>query len=458
MAIAIRSELELPTLRILLDPQRRNFSEAVFQVVVGRATPQEVARCQLEDLGMPNTLTGRNPVEGKQLTIPEDVVTAIQEAVSGLKSPLPPHRALWLEFPSPRGFLYVMPWERLLEPLDRPLFRLPNHLVRPQVPGDTLEVALCSSAPMAKSAFVPPYHLAMLAEHYQSIPQRAVTVHVFTDERWFPEMRDTFADNPSVVVYDPDAARRYDLPERDPQVATVGGVSSPWLQWMRDVTGDKPIDFVHFVTHGYLSGDLGAIALASSPVVKTDQHWSRFIGSVELDMFMSQVGAWGLGLTSPPHNFSEAGLRALADSIALIRSGVAITHISDRDPDGAQLGAVLQAVFAPDVDLTPVPGVTCWTHPLFTEVPDTSYEAAGIDDSSSMFATDTMKTALAEADTASWVASASRVLETQQMRWLPDSADEAPDLAAVTALQNVAALVERHVNQAYPQQFEGGAS
>ena len=57
----------------------------------------------------------------------------------------------------------------------------------------------------------------------------------------------------------------------------------------------KPLDFVHFVGHGYLSGDRGAIAVATSPTVNTDQQWSRFIGSVELNTFLSQVGAWGLG-------------------------------------------------------------------------------------------------------------------------------------------------------------------
>ena len=229
---------------------------------------------------------------------------------------------------------------------------------------------------------------------------------------------------------------------------------------MRDATGEKPLDFVHFVTHGYLAGDQGAIALATSPVVNTDRQWSRFIGSVELDTFMSQVGAWGLGLTGPAHNFSEAGLRQLADAVALIRPGVTITHSSDRDSDAAQLGMMLQTIFAPGSPLEhPLPAVTCWVHPEFVDIPDTYLEELNLNvDGGSVFVTDATKAALAESNTASWVASASRVLETQQMRWLPDSADVAPDPAAVTALKNVADLVERHVNTAYPQQQGGGDS
>ena len=77
MAMQIRSDLALPTLRILIDPQRRNFAEAVFQVVVGRDTPREVTRCSLGDLGLPTTLTGMNPVDDGRLTIPRNVVAAL---------------------------------------------------------------------------------------------------------------------------------------------------------------------------------------------------------------------------------------------------------------------------------------------------------------------------------------------------------------------------------------------
>ena len=69
----IRSDLDLPTLRILLDPQRTSFTEAVFQVVRGRDAPSEVARCSLGDLGLPNTLTGLRPVDDDRLTVPPRV-------------------------------------------------------------------------------------------------------------------------------------------------------------------------------------------------------------------------------------------------------------------------------------------------------------------------------------------------------------------------------------------------
>ena len=50
---------------------------------------------------------------------------------------------------------------------------------------------------------------------------------------------------------------------------------------------------------------------------------------------------------------------------------------------------------------------------------------------------------------AAWVASATRYLEAQQVRWFPDAPGERVDGAAVTALSSVAALVEKHVNREY---------
>ena len=461
MAMQIRSDLDLPTLRILIDPQRTNFTEAVFQVVRGRDTPSEVARCSLRDLGLPNALTGMHPVDDDRLTVPPTVVAALQEAVGrvGL-SPLPPKSALWLEFPSPRGFLYIMPWGRLLEPLGRPLFRLPNHLVRPQAPGRTLEVAICASAPMAKSAFEPPRILEPLVTQYLTKTARDVTVHVFTDDSWFAAVRALFNNSglPGVVVHDPAEAAGFEPPSRAARFGTSEQLCSPWLLWMRATMGTKPLDFVHFVSHGYLSGHRGAIAVASSPTVNTDQQLSRFIGSVELNTFLSQVGAWGLGLTGPHDNFSDVGLRELADAIALVRPGVTVTHSIEHDADGAQLGLVLQTIFARGASLDhPLPAISCWVHPQFVEYPDEYHDHLHLNvDGSSAFVANATKAALAESNTESWVASASRVLETQQMRWLPDSTDVEPDQAAVTALRNVADLVERHVSQTYPQPRSAG--
>ena len=183
----IRSDLGLPTLRILLDPARTT-SAVVFQVVRGRDTPQEVVRCTLEDLGLPENLTGSDSVRDSRLTVPPWVLDTLTTAAADLgPSPMAPEAALWLEFPSPRGFLYVVPWERLLAPMGRSMFRLPNHLVRPQAPASALEVAICGSAPLAKAGFQPPPIMMDLATSYLRRTGRDVRVHMFTDAAWVDE-------------------------------------------------------------------------------------------------------------------------------------------------------------------------------------------------------------------------------------------------------------------------------
>jgi hypothetical protein len=450
MAMQIRSDLDLPTLRILLDPERRDFTQAVFQLVRGQGQPYEVARCSIGDLGLPQALTGTPPVDDQALRVPAEVLARLQQSVPGYgPSPVPPANALWLEFPSPRGCLYVMPWERLLAPLGRSMFRLPNYLVRPQAAAQNLEVAICASAPLAKGWFPTASIVEALAAHYFKHTGRDVTLHLFSDAADPPHV--AAPNGPGeVITYDPGAAESYERPRRTARVETSARLTSPWLLWMRDALQGRGLDVVHFVAHGYLSGDRGAVAVATAPTVNSDQRMARFIGATEISTFLSQVGAWGLMLTGPFMNFSEAGLRALADAVAIVRPGVAITHDAGLDPFGEEFGSCLQTVVAQrDMVEHPLPSVTCWAHPAFVAFDDD----AGLHlnpDGSSAFIGPATTDALFSRNTEAWVASASRALERQQVRWLPDSSQQAADPAAVAALRNVADLVERHVGGAYP--------
>ncbi len=454
MAAAIRSALGLPALRILLDPARTDFTQAVFQLVWGRDTPREVARCSIRDLGLPDALVGMRPIVDHTLRVPPDVLASLQVSVPEFgPSPMPPENALWLEFPSPRGSLYMMPWERLLEPLGRSLFRLPNHLVRPQAPGQNLEVAICASAPVAKASFIAPSIVRLLADQYLSSTNHDVTLHLFTDADAYPDLAAAVADHGDrVFTYNPAAASSYERPRRTSSVGAAARLSNPWLLWMRDALQGRPLDFVHFVTHGYLFGDRGAIAVATAPTENIDQRSSRFISAAEINTFLSQVGAWGLTLTGPPMNFSEAGLRGLADTIALMRPGIAMIHDANLDGSGEQFGLCLRTVVArEDVLDRPLPSVTCWVHPAFVEFRGGDHEDLHLNaDGSSAFVGPATIDALSGGETQAWVASASRALEIQQVRWLPDSPEQPADPAAVAALRNVAELVERHVSRAYP--------
>jgi hypothetical protein len=451
MPVLVRSEHDLPTIRVRLGRSARNRSLAVFETVRGRGEPVEVDRCATEDLGLPERMAGGRPLGDGAFRVPDQVLRKLSAKVAELgDSPVPPHDALWLELPNPRGYLHVVPWERLLAPLGRPLLRLPNHPVRPRAPAASLEIALCASAPMAKTAFDAGLTLERLARLWVGRTGHQVTVNLFTDISGYEALQHATADlGPAVVVHDPRAAERYDEPERTTLMRDVGGIANPWLRWILDALGGRALDVLHFATHGYLSGDRGAIALASTPTRNDDRWLSRFVGAAELATLRSQSGAWALALTGPPYNFSGAGLRDLADAIALAHPGVALVSELTLDPDAEQLAEVVELVFgqgaAPSRAL---PGVTCWVHPNFVEYQQDEREALLLtEDGRSSLIKDATLECISGEETPAWVAASTRYLETTQADWLPESAAGERDPDAVAALESVSSLLEQHVSR-----------
>jgi hypothetical protein len=452
----IRSDLDLPTLRILVDARDApGSSEILFQAVRGRATPAEVARCRVSALG-PLDATGALQ-ESRSIALPDEVITALGDAILTLgPAPVPPANAMWLEFPAPRGQLYVLPWERLLAPLGRPFFRLPNHIVRPQAPGNSLDVAICSSAPQAKSEFTPTDLVLSIAERYIEQSGHDVRFLLFVDAEWHDDLVRQAADRGlagRVVIPDPKEAASYTRRMRSSSVGGSSPIENPWLRWMLDAVSGRRLDVVHFATHGFLSGGRGAIAVANAPTENPDAPSARFIGSVELVAFLTQVGAWGLGLSGPPWNYSETGLRELADAVAYVHPGVVLTHsVPDDEPDLSQLGTALQTFLGQPADeVQPLPAVSAWVHPRFVEFPEEEQSMMMLNsDGSSAFISGSTSTALGDRETDAWVAGVTRTLEQLQARWLPSAEGEVADEAAVLALQRVSALLEDSVNSAYP--------
>lgn len=460
MAKKLRSEIDLPTLRISVDLAT---SDAVFAVVRGRRRPTEVARCRLEDLGLPRSAVG--PVDDAALTVPQAIVDLLEQAAEGIgESPLPPHNALWLEFPVPRGLVHVLPWERLLESLGRPLFRLPYHPVRPQKTGTQLDIAICSSSPFRADRFEPPQVLGDLARRYLDIPGRSVTVHLFAGAEWYgPTAEAVLPLGGDVVVHDP---ARGGGDTRRP--GSLRGVANPWLTWIQEGVQGGRLDIVHFATHGSLSDGRGELTLADSPLGNDGS--ATFVESVELVEFLTRVGAVGLVLSSTPGNRGEAGLRELADYIARSRPGVTAVHDLEMDPAAEQFGDGLRAILAPSGRVErPLPAMTAWVHPLFAEVtpgPEAGGESLSPDlleltsglmlrqDGRSAFLQEATREVAIGSDAESWVASASRSIEQLQMNWLPYTTDLPVDQAAVNALTRVAGLLDQQVQLAYPVKSE----
>ncbi|GAA1985280.1 hypothetical protein GCM10009718_23270 [Isoptericola halotolerans] len=473
MAKNLRTEIALPTLRISVDLAR---ADAVFATAHDRARPQEVARCPLRDLGLPSSVDG--PVADAALTVPAEVVARLDRAARELgTSPLPPAQALWLEFPAPRGLVHVLPWERLLASLERPLFRLPYHPVRPQKPGPRLDVAICASSPFRTTAFDPAEVLAHLSAQYLRHAGRDVTVHLFTDAAHHAATR---AAVESMLSYDHTLGAFeppivHEPPGRPRHPSSSHGshaITNPWLTWLSDGVDGGRLDVVHLVAHGSMSSGRGSVALATTPRTEPGTTPARFVEAVELVELLTRVGALGLALSSPPGNRSAAGLRELADDVARVRPGVAAVHDLADDPEARQLGAALRMVFAPSQDQhPPLPAMAAWVHPLFVgrggleayadDVAGPLRELTSTllldEDGRSSFLQPATRRSAAEVDSESWVASASRSIEQLQMAWLPPSLDLPVDRAAVEALDRVAGLLEQHAHLAYPDDPGGAA-
>jgi hypothetical protein len=458
MAIMVRSENDLPTLRVLLDRRARSRSEVVFQTVRGRGTATEVARCSTSELGLPERITAYSMPPDEAFQVPSHVLARVQGAVSGLGIDHGPElKALWLELPSPRGYLYLAPWERMLDQLDYPVLRLPYHTVRPKASSRKLEIAICAGEPERE----PPGHakvLEQLAGRWQREAGHQTTVHVFTDSESFQALATVPANlGTSVVLHDPAQARSFTERERPSRAAAPHAVGNPWLLWIRDALQGRALDVLHFVNRGFLSGDRGAIALAGTPMRSEHDTPSRFLGAAEVCSFMSQVGAWTLMLTGPPANRSGAGLRELADAVAQTHPGVTLVHELSVDPAANQFGEMVSMVFAGGPPVAhPLNGTSTWVHPRFVEYPGETADAFAATDRASLIK-DATTYAIDEAQTPAWVAAGARYLEAQQADWLPSDPDEAADPDAIAALESVSELLDQHVAK-HLRSREGGGS
>jgi hypothetical protein len=336
-------------------------------------------------LGLPARIArggDRGPIP---LRIPEKMRDELRAALNAAGDPA----ALWLHLVRPYAHLGVAPWDRVLtEELGLPVLRLPDFLVPPAKESPhTLDVALCVSQPAAKSPFdARAFIHSMLRDVAAGVPRGRVAVHLFTDAALYGDLRsERGGANPVVLpsqgagelvmwLHDPRGAARYAEPDSVELVGDLpGSMDNPWLLWMRDVMRGRCLDVVHFGCHGYYALDRGAVALAASPVRNDDQGWARFVGAAELDTFLTQTGAWAVAFSSPPGNFSDAGLRHLADDLAQRKPFATIYHDLASDSACRDLAAAYEFLFdTQPMDPEPMRCVSIYCQPcrVTGDVPD----------------------------------------------------------------------------------------
>jgi hypothetical protein len=434
----VRRDHDLPTLRVRLSGEGPDGPTAGLDVLRGWGEARPVTEISTRSLGLADHIRSARDVSESRFRLADTTIAMIVDALHDLDADADAP-AYWLELPSPRGYLHLVPWERLLSPeLGRPLLRLPNYTLRPKAPGSTLRVVLVAGRTLGFAEFDVAYLLDELTTAWTAAVDRDVIVDVFVDADSYREVRYRLRDQPGVTVHD-----RRRPPDSLPDARGDDAMARPWLDWVGASLGGTATDVIHLVGHGHISGDRGALVLPAAPV---DSTADRFIGPVLVNEAMSRLGAWSLLLSGVPDNHCRPGLRDLADAASQARSGVVLLHEATAAEPAAELDPALRMVFGGLPPERSLPGITCWSHPSFVAFPasrSSSWQLCDPDGTSSLI-TDAAHDALTWPDTPTWVAAGARALETLQAEWTPADGSRL-DPQAEAALKAVSQLFDEHV-------------
>lgn len=427
MAMVLKRKHNLVALKVTLET-RRDTARVRFELEVTedhdpRTIWEETVAADMIGLtSRPGSEPSNAGVDNFQL--PLKVTEPIKQALRNI----PYDGPVWLHLVKPYGALGVIPWERLLAAVGNPILRLPDALAdAPAEVRRTLDIILCTSRPAAKEAFDAPYYVGQMAKQIVgAVDGRRVRIHVFADLDCTRELKpvvDAAGLSDHVFIVDPETARDYSAPkspsESSPSESSPSEPSpsqssrpqpfaSPWLGWMHDSMRGRSVDVVHFLCHGYLADNSGALAFAEAPVPNQSLEWRRFVGAGELGRFLLRVGAWSVAFSSPDRNYSERGLRALADEFAQVRPGPVLHHDCHDDPKFQQLAGAYHFLYGAErSEPRPTPAIALCCQPSLVTGEETEAE------------TTLSKSARAIRDTGmeelpAWIATAHRFIEQKE--------------------------------------------
>ncbi len=361
MAMALKRQYDLTVLKTELVDAPREESRVRFTLegkVQGELKSLATWTTPTKSLGLSERFDARASLrQGPTAQLPSEL---LQGLGGFLNEDAESDRTLWVHLVKPYGVLRFVQWEKLLgAALGVPILMLPDFIFPPpRETRGTLEVVLCGSAPHGHEEGSVLHHLRQAVDRILEASVRRTRIHVFVDKDLAPPLRSHWAasgqlDN-SVLLHAHAIAARYvaeDLPSR--LLDRTDSIRSPWLLWMREALRGRSVDVLHFICHGYLSRERGALLFAQSPLERTDRYLSGPVSAAELQCFLNQVGAWSTVFSSLPDNYSEPGLRALADEIAQGRPGPLMMHNLGEDPRAEHLAPAYRFLYAPE--RTPIP-------------------------------------------------------------------------------------------------------
>ena len=337
MAEWLKQQYDVTVLKVQLLRTSPNVRFTLQARVAERLTDIESWQSDTSDMGLTETAASDD-----YRNVTGNLSQAMLASV-GKWMEIQPGRPLWVHLVKPYGVLRFVPWERSLgDALSEPVLMLPDFIFPPlRETESALEVALCGSAPLNREEHSVSDAMQAVATRILEASPRTTRLHVFADGQLTQRLRDEFNEqgrlNADVFVYGPEGAAPYVDPTAPSKTTDAGELRSPWLLWMRDALRKQSIDVMHFVCHGYLRRDRGAMLFAQSPMERTNRYLAGPVGQAELGNFLTQIGAWSTALTSVADDNSEAGLRDLADGIAQSRPGPLLMHMMRSDPNALEV-------------------------------------------------------------------------------------------------------------------------
>jgi len=438
VAEAVKQQYALPTIKFSLEFESSDKLGRPVPVVLIDIDQGSVRitgiRASQDELGVPDDF---DPATYPSYTEPSFEFSSGlgQQIGAAAAGALGQEEVLWLQLADPVGFLSVLPLERMLRPFvgHRPIVRIPNFALSPAAPADSIDIAVCLSEPLSKFAFGGPYFLsAFIPALLDAYPAR---MHVFTDLYTHQQMTadpslGPFTGAGRLVLYDPVGAPPATRIAAGSTRDSGPAVTNPWLLWMLQELSGVTVDVVHFVAHGYTRGGQSALALAESPNRNEDRLWARFVGPNQTAAWLTQLGAWAVGFTSPAPNFSSMGLREFFDDLARLRAGPVVHHDAGLDPVSAEAAHAYAGLLTGQQPGL-LPAVSMYAHPsVFTDLPYPGRPAPN------SFAAEVVTSSLGPQPPAvsapAWVTSTRRYLEQSVATMFPEAEEPASSAQMAT--------------------------
>jgi large subunit ribosomal protein L19 len=283
---------------------------------------------------------------------------------------------LLLEIASPRGYLPLIHWERvLLQVLGRPIVRRPAFPFLRLPFSGRLRAALCLPEPEKAPKATPTAWWKELILAWLGPQKSAAVVDVFTTASQHATLERELAD--CISSNDRPGVRLHAAKHFQPATSETRDAFSPlrsdWLLWMRQKLSGG-VDVVHFQGEGRYTLGLGQFDLAASPSGSANPPWTRYLDVQQLTVFLNQVGAWSFGCTSSSAR-SSPGLRQLADELARVRLGPVVVHEAEMDPHAADLRAAYQALLTQGTEAPQLKAVILYGLPQTLEDLESSSDA-----------------------------------------------------------------------------------